>query len=282
MRAAGIGAWWNQYGSLSLAQCVERARLLPLQYIIVKDGYPQYEEAYRAAGIPVAIERFVYPDQAYLEGLMLANAVARGARFIVVNAEEWAGWSLAAPMRVLLDALYEKYPDVEVYASVDTRGGRNLLPFQRELITRSVGVMPMIYPKAFRPEVPFGYVAQAFADCLDGQEFYGKPVIPTIQAYDNIGWAAVGLEILEAHTRNLHSLNIYTIGHATDDEWYMAEEAEVVSELEQLKNAIALKELSVAMRDGLIADLLSGKYHVRLLPSLQRVLELPGGKELVI
>jgi hypothetical protein len=281
MRAAGIGAWHNQYGSLSLAQCVERARLLPLQYIIVKDGYPQYEAAYRAAGIPVAIERFVYSDQAYTEGKLLADAVARGAHFIVVNAEEGGGWESAGPMRILLDALYS-YADVEVYASVDTRGGRNLLPFQRELITRSAGVMPMIYPKAFRPEVPFGFVAQAFADCLNGQEFYGRPVIPTIQAYDNIGWAAVGLEILEAHERGLYSLNLYTIGHATDDEWYMAEEAEMASDIEQLKNAIALKELSVVMRDGLIADLLSGKYHVRLLPSLQRVLELPGGKELVI
>jgi hypothetical protein len=223
----GIGAWYNQFGWLSLDKMVERARSLPLPYITIKYGYPGVERAFAAAGIPWGTERFVYPDQPVEEATMLANAIDAGGRFAVVNAEDWAGWAETdiTPMRTLLDVLFYRHPDLQVFASIDSRGDRNNLPFQHELISRCTAVLPMIYPLAFYQSRPPLYVRAAFSTCLDGKDFLGKPVYPTIQTYDGIGTPAVAQEIAEVRYRGLPGYNIYTLGHATDDEW-----AEVVKD----------------------------------------------------
>jgi len=220
MLAEGRGAWWNAFGNVSIAKCIERAACL--DYVIIKRGYPDVEDAFRAAGIRYGTERFVYPSQPLAEAKMLADAVDAGAQFVVVNAEDWFDWGAqhtGETMRILLDELWRRYPGLEVYASVDTRADRNYLPFQAELLERCTAVLPMIYPFTFYPRRPSGYVERAFSDCLDDKEFYGKPVIPTIQIYGSIGLDAVRAELEELSRRGFTNYNLYTICHATDAEW---------------------------------------------------------------
>jgi hypothetical protein len=110
-------------------------------------------------------------------------------------------------------------PRAELYASVDTRGNRLSLPYQRVLAEHVVGWMPMVYPAMFRPQRPAGFVRQAFADCLDGKDFRGKPVLPTLQAFNRIGAVALRGEIDQTTDRGLSGYQLYTIAHATDEEW---------------------------------------------------------------
>ena len=217
--AEGVWAWWNPYGSLPVASCVRRAKEARLRGVIVKAGYPEARGAFDQAGIPWATERYVYPDRPEEEAHRLAQEVAAGARFAVINAEvEWEPLG-PDPMRRLIAELRRLHLDVELYASVDTRGGRTALPYQRVLAEHVAGWMPMCYPLAFRPHQPAGYVAQAFRDCLDRKDFRGKPVLPTIQTYDGIGAEAVAQQIAEVRRRGLPGYQAYTIAHATDAEW---------------------------------------------------------------
>lgn len=217
MKAAGWWTWWNQYGSVPLGECVERARRTA--GVIVKANYWPQMELFRAAGIPVAVERYVYPTQPLQEAAMLAEGIRRGALFAVINAEvEWeqAGSAGGAAMTQLIEAFRRAYPHVELYASVDTRGGRMLAPYQQVLKQHVAGWMPMIYPKAFGQSVE-----RAFAAALDGsaKDFGGKPVLPTFQTYDGIGSPFVHGQMAEVRRRELLGGQAYTVGHATGAEW---------------------------------------------------------------
>ena len=217
--AEGRWAWWNGYGTLSVAPSVQRAKDAALDGLIVKWGHWETWEAFRRADVPLAVERYVYPHQATLEARRLAEGIDRGARFAVINAEvEWETLG-PEPMRQLIAEFRRRKPAAELYASVDTRGGRMALPYQRVLAEHVAGWMPMIYPKAFRPSQPSGYIGQAFRDALDGNDFGGKPVLPTIQTYDQIGAGAVSAQIAEVRRRRLPGFQAYTISHATDTEW---------------------------------------------------------------
>jgi len=265
MKAAGFWTWWNQFSPLPFAACVDRTK--KCDGVIVKAIYwPQFD-AFKAAGIPVAVERYVYPSQPLQEARYLADGVQRGARFAVVNAEvEWESQPVA-PMRQLLDELVRLAPGVEVYASVDTRGNRTSLPYQQELIGRCTAVMPMIYPAAFRPAQPPGFVAAAFRDCLDsGQDFQGKSVLPTIQAYDQIGAEDVLAQFQESDRRGFLGCNLYTVGHATLDEWAVF--ARLVSEE---KDEMGLLEEIATLKDrhvfaAMIADLAEANARGQRLP----------------
>jgi hypothetical protein len=72
----------------------------------------------------------------------------------------------------------------------------------------------MIYPSAFQQPV-----IRAFASALDGKDFGGKPVLPAIQTYGNIGAASVAEQIIEVRRRGLPGYQAYTIAHATGEEW---------------------------------------------------------------
>ena len=223
MKAKGYWTFWNQYGSVALAQCVTRAKELN-QGVIVKANYWTAFNTFKNAGIPVAVERYSYPSQPDLEAQYLAEGINRGAQFAVVNAEiEWerAGSSGGTAMTRLLDELERRVPGVEIYASVDTRGDRMAMPYQQVMKDRCAGWMPMIYPKAFffPPFRPTVHVPAAFANSLDGRDFGRLPVIPTIQTYDNIGTQAVNLELAEIVRRNLEGCQAYTVCHATNSEW---------------------------------------------------------------
>lgn len=226
MQAAGRGAWWNHYAPLGGQPLVDRVHQARLDFMIIKAGYIAPEQTLTQAGIRWGTERYAYPSQPDLEAQYLCNAVRRGAEFIVINAEtEWQNWGDAAvaPMERLIAEIRRQVGDIELYASVDTRGGRMDMPYQRVLAAAITGWMPMIYPEEFYPDpfTPSSHVPQAFTDSFNaaGGRFDGLPVLPTIQTARGIGAEAVVLEIAECDRRGLRGYQAYTIGHATDQEW---------------------------------------------------------------
>ena len=223
MKAEGKWAWWNQYGSVTVPNCIDRAKEARLEGVIVKASYPRIQERFQRASIVVATEEYCLPTRPKEHGTLLASAVQNGAKFAIINAEvEWeqAGQAGSTHMETLISTFRSIHPSIELYASVDTRGSRTMQPYQRALSRHIVGWMPMIYPLAFRPHASGGFVASAFEDCLyKGQAFNNLPVLPTIQTYDNIGPAAIAEEIKEVEERGLKGYQAYTICHATDEEW---------------------------------------------------------------
>lgn len=215
--AAGFWAWWNQYGNVPLDVCVRRAKDAGIG-VIVKSGYINEQRAFANAGVPWATERYVYPANPPNEAERLAGDIDRGARFAVINAEvEWETKS-RSPMEALVRRFRALQPTAELYASTDTRGDRTRLPYQQVLGENIAGWMPMVYPKAFFPGRA-DMVQRAFRASLDGKEFRGKPVLPTIQTYQGIGAVAVSAQLEEIRRRALDGCQAYTIAHATDAEW---------------------------------------------------------------
>ncbi len=235
--AAGRWAWWNQYGTAPLALCVQRAQAARLRGVIVKWGYREARDAFVRGGIAWATERYVYPDQPEVEARRLAEDIAAGARFAVINAEvEWEPLD-AEPVRRLIAEFRRLQPAAELYASVDTRGSRTTLPYQRVLAEHIAGWLPMIYPGAFGQPV-----REAFAAALDVPAMRAAtlPVLPTIQTYGGIGASIVREQIEEVRRRGLPGYQAYTIAHATDEEWSeLVRDAEVemdaVDELRRLQ-----------------------------------------------
>ena len=227
----GRWAWWNQNHATSfdLPRMVQRARDARLKGVIIKYGHPDVEAAFTRANIPFLVERYVYPSQPEAEAQKLANAVDAGAVAAVINAEvEWESQS-AAPMERLIAAFRARHPMVELYASVDTRGNRLSLPYQQVLRRHIAGWLPMVYPKTFGQSV-----AKAFSACLDGKEFGGVPVLPTIQTYDGIGATTIAEQLAEVKRRGLPGCQAYTIAHATDAEWAeFAREEDTMSEADK-------------------------------------------------
>jgi hypothetical protein len=239
MKAAGRWAWWNHYGTVPLPVCVERAR--QVAGVIVKSGYTEAFTAFRAAHVRVATERYVYPTRPLEDARALAADLAY-ADFVVIDAElEWEQLDGAA-MHTLCNELKRLAPGVEIYANLDTRGDRMTRPYARALLEHATGVMPMIYPLAFYDTRPTGYVAAAFRDCLeDGQNFAGKPVLPTIQTYAAIGHADTGRQVDEVVRRGLRGCQAYTISHATSAEWAAFHEAPADAAQEARMEAAILK-----------------------------------------
>ena len=230
---SGIGAWWNGNGPIDhdLFAVVHRAQQAQLDYVVVKYGHPDVEQAFAAGGIRWGTERFVYANDAAGEAAMLANAVDAGAAFAVINAEGGGGFDDSQDAGHAMDELIAmfkgRHPDTPLYASIDTRGGRLGSPYQQVAIARCDGLMPMIYPLAFYEHRPAGYVHSAVGDSLSPIYAAGPiiPIHPTLQAYPNessgesMGGNDVLEEIRQAAGYTVRSLSFYTIGHATDDEW---------------------------------------------------------------
>lgn len=224
MKAAGAWAWWNQYGSVPLDRCLVRAR--QVAGIIVKAGHWAEFDAFKAVG-PVAVEYYVGwsgiggPAAALVSDTALLNAgLDRGAEFAVINAEvEWESLLDESLMMQLITDIRAQHPGVELYASIDSRGGRMQTPALRALIRECTGVMPEVYPKAFRPAMPPGSVAAAFVDSVDHGDFQGKPVLPSLQTYDGIGAAAVTEQVAQCVRDRCIGWQAYTLAHATDEEW---------------------------------------------------------------
>lgn len=235
----GRWGWVNNYAP---DPCVDRAKAAALNGMIVKYGMVAAERAYTEASIPWATEGYVLPKEADAWGQKLANAVNAGAVAAVINAEvEWESQP-AEPMERLIAAFRARHPTVELYASVDTRGNRLSLPYQQVLRRHIAAWLPMVYPKAFYPGCPPGFVSAAARNSLDGKDFGGLPVLPTLQTYDNIGPEAVRQQIAECKRRGLTGYNLYTIAHATDAEW-----AAIVADKPQEETMPTLEELEQAI-----------------------------------
>lgn len=233
--AEGLGAWHNNYNTRPLAECVERAERARLDFVIVKYGWPHVERAYQEAGIPWATERYVFIDQPENEGNMLADAVDAGACFAVINAEEGrGGWGRAEEgaqaIETIATTFCARHPAVALYACLDTRGDRLRHPYQQAALHWCDGIMPMIYPGAFRPHQPGGYIGQAFDDALAGKDFGDQRVYPVLQSYGwewpkdsgqihHMGPAGIAVQAEYAKDWRMHGMQFYTIHHATDEEW---------------------------------------------------------------
>jgi hypothetical protein len=247
---------------------VQRARDAGLRGVIVKSGYSEAQRAFAEAGVAWASERYAYPDRPEAEGRRLADDVAAGARFAVVNAEvEWESLD-AGPMQRLVAEFRRLQPSAELYACVDTRGRRSTLPYQRVLAGQVAGWIPMVYPRAFRQTV-----SDAFAAALDAASFDGMPVLPVIQTYDGIGAATVADQIAEVRRRGLGGYSAYTIAHATDAEWAEVvrdarpgadEEEDDMREIERLRAlgtaaSVFFEAASYALRGQRLPEALRGQ-----------------------
>ena len=210
----------NGYHDLPAREVARRARLAGVDTVIVKYGDPAFEQELTAEGVRWATERFAYASQGAAEGRMLADAVDAGAAFAVANCEpnDGGGWDerhAASAIRALIDAFRVQHPAVPLFICADLRRGRSLdAPFVREAARGGIdGWMPMVYPKAFGQSVP-----AAFDAAYSGATYVGLPCAPVLQAYDDIGAAAVRAQIHEARRRGATSCSLYLLETATDDE----------------------------------------------------------------
>jgi hypothetical protein len=227
---SGLGSWWNGLGPIDndLPREVERAKAAALDYVVIKYGHPDVEQAFSGAGIRWGTERFVYANDPVGEATMLANAVDAGAAFAVINAEDGGGFDASQAAgdaaTALIDAFRARHADTPLYACIDTRGVRQTSPYEQVLLTRCDGLMPMVYPLDFYPSRPADYVHTGVSDALAPLlgTFVGGHVVkqhPVLQAYGGIGGNDILEEVRQAAPYAPASLSFYTIGHATDDEW---------------------------------------------------------------
>lgn len=221
------GAWINQYAQPNAAVLASRAP--QADYLIIKYGLAQYELVAAQKGWPWLAELMAEDgagDQlAYTRpekyGTRLGQqAIQPGCVGAVINLEEAdGGWhnDNGTGTFKLIQAYRAVAGSKPLWASIDTRGNRPNSPYQKVLAVECVGVMPMVYPKAFGQSEFQAY--QSAISALFKQAWSGKPVIPTLQTYDNVGFTSVKNQIAEAVTRNLDGISAYTMGHATQDEW---------------------------------------------------------------
>lgn len=224
------GTWYNRWDRLIMSdvELIDRVDEADLEPFIIKWGYPCLERMAAARGLEWWTERYVLPADPTGEGTMLANAVDAGAKGVVINAEERVGWDreLGDKARQIVATVRTRHPDIPIWCAIDTRLDRMTQPYQRVLVEECDGVMPMIYPTLFRPDLPPDYVRRAFADCLDGspRDFGGKAVWPALQCFaegtaPHPGPSGLRAQIEEAEKRRLPGLTFYTAAAATEDEW---------------------------------------------------------------
>ena len=257
----GIGAWWNGFGALDgdLVAETARASAASLDYVVVKYGNPAAEQAFSAAGLLRGSERFVSAASPAAEAGMLSDAVDAGAAFAVINAEEGGGFDAGGAagnaMAGIIDAFRARHAGTPLYAALDTRGARTSYPYQQVALARCDAVMPMVYPAAFYPAQPSGYVHQAVADALAPLAGQRLPLHPIIQTYGGIGAAAVLQEIQEVGAYQVRSFSAYTIGHATDAEW---QQIVNVRRLQQALAAQAARQAASAAFARVAQDIADG------------------------
>lgn len=217
MKAAGFWTWWNQYGTVPFETVARRAT--QCAGIITKAGYWEQLEAFKNAGAAVAVEAYVLPHRPLDDAALLAEGIRRGAQFAVINAEEPWEHTDGVAMRALLGRLLNLAPGTQTYACIDSRAHRTTKPYAQHLIANSTAVMPMIYPLAFYPNRPDGYVGRAFADALDRADFQNKPVLPVIQGFGAIPPGTIHEQLADVLRRGLHGCSLYTAAHATTATW---------------------------------------------------------------
>lgn len=220
------GAWINQYAQPNMQTFYERAS--QVSYLIIKYGLSQFEQSAATRGIPWLGERMGEAGVGLVaidKWSQFASELAQqcnqpGCVGGVINLEEAdGGWHNDDGSRT--NALVAKFralcPDKPLYASIDTRGPRPQYAYQQVLAQLCDGVMPMVYPKAFG-QTAQGAVGSAITPMLRGA-WKNKPIIPTIQTYDNLPPAVVEETMFACGREGVRGITAYTLGHATQPEW---------------------------------------------------------------
>jgi hypothetical protein len=176
----------------------------------------------RDSGLLLAAELYDIPGAWSAEADCLRWAVDNGAQSIVLNME---GPYEAEPSGANVDRLLGRFNNyAPVWACTDFRGDNLALPFHKTLAKYVAGWMPMIYPKTFFPNTPFGDIQRAFDSAYwswmrlkDGLPLPGRtaPVLPAIQAYDGMDWEEMVGQIVLAWrwtlvlSQAIHGTSIY-------------------------------------------------------------------------
>jgi len=234
--------WINQFNQPSPADF--KSRVVQVDGAIIKFGHglAKYEALAREVGRPWLAERMgesgIGDQQGPSRALVYARDLAeqanrKGCIGAVINLEEAdGGWHTdsGSGTRQLIQEFRHLAPvGMPLLASLDTRLGRPNYPYQQVCADLCDGVMPMVYPAAFRPGMAPGFVEAAFRDCLTDLLYVrwaGKEIHPTIQVYDAMSPAAIRAEtraltdLLRAGM--IHGGNFYTINHATQPQWEAA------------------------------------------------------------
>ena len=214
------GAWLNQYALPELQTFSERAA--QVAYVILKYGFPQYERLAYNGKVPWLAEIYPYDnDPARYANLLADQAGQPGCVGAVVNMEYGSDHTVAhwdtdggARTTLFINTFHDR-STLPLFASIDTRGNRPTMPYQKVLATRCEGVMPMIYPQEFGQSVDAAFQAAITPAMLAAWK--GKLIIPTIQTYNNISVADVVRQTQLGNT--FDGVTAYTIGHATAEEW---------------------------------------------------------------
>jgi hypothetical protein len=218
---------------------VERAR--QVDYVVLKYGMGRtfgeagfYERLAVSVGVPWVAEVMGEwgvgsqdgPAHAITFADRLADqALQPGCIAAVINLEEAdGGWQRdnGNATHALLDRFAARtFGRIPLFASIDTRAGRPSYPYQAALASRCSGVMPMIYPAAFKQSAERAFSAALTPLMLD--RWRGREIIPTIQTYDiTPGLVTDSVRALSQRAQVLAGGNFYTLGHATREVWSAA------------------------------------------------------------
>ena len=239
------GTWVNQFAQPTLEEF--DAGMRPMEYVVLKWGLngagiggPNsgvYERQAASLGKDWLAERMAEsgegsqdgPRHAALYAEQLANQANQpGCVGAVINLEEGdGGWHLdnGDGTRLLINTFRTKAPGKPLFASLDTRGNRPNLPYQRICAGLCDGVMPMVYHAAFQ-QSPATAFAVAITPLMR-ERWAGKDIIATYQTYDVRKELPIQTDVMAqvAELRSLyargiiHGANSYTMGHATPAQW---------------------------------------------------------------
>ena len=160
-----------------------------------RNDFPASAKKVKDAGLMLLAEVFCVPGSWEAEASCLRWAVREHkACAVVLNMEgPYEAETDGDNARNLLRNLGSLAP---VWACTDFRGDRLALPYHRVLVAHVEGLMPMIYPRAFRPDTPFGDIQRAFDDAYGRWDALGTefprgptlPILPAIQSYDGMDY----------------------------------------------------------------------------------------------
>ena len=224
MTLEGKWGWINPYALPD--EITYKNRLLDTDGMILRYGYPRYEQLALEMGRPWLAE--VYPYEAnpdYFAELLAKQAKQPGCVGAVANFEYGSERAVAhwdrddGSLTHRFCNVFEQHaPGVPLYACIDTRRYHVTQPFARALALRAHGVMPMMYPKQFG-QSPSSALAAVMA--ADFQALWrGKETIIVIQTFEDIGPALVRdqLDVISKFTQH-QAVSAYTLGHAKKPEW---------------------------------------------------------------
>lgn len=200
---------------------IEQAQAMQANALIVKAGYhqPAYSNNFfrradfphnakkvRDAGLSLFAEVFNMPGTWQQEADCLRWTVLdHGATSVVLNVETPYETTDGRTLTLLAQRFNLPTP---VWASTDFRGNRLAAPYHKRLSDFVTGWMPMIYPRAFYPDSPFGDIQRAFDgtyhrwNALRGglaEPGRNAHIFPTIQTYGQLDYEEVLGQIVLAH-----------------------------------------------------------------------------------